>query len=240
MRGVDLTVRRGEVLGLAGLVGAGRTELARLIFGAARADRGDMTLAGRPFAPRSPADAIRAGVALVPEERRSEGLIIGKSVVFNLGLTVLPTLTLSRWLPLLRMRHRAAWARRTAEQLRIKTASVHQPVVRLSGGNQQKVVIGKWLARRPDLLILDEPSRGVDVGARAEIHRLIRERAAEGAGVIVISSEAEELPGLCDRILVMAEGKLVAALRGPEITRQASGQASYRHADKESAATLSA
>ena len=240
VRGVDLTVRRGEVLGLAGLVGAGRTELARLIFGAARADRGDMTLAGRPFAPRSPADAIRAGVALVPEERRSEGLIIGKSVVFNLGLTVLPTLTLSRWLPLLRMRHRAAWARRTAEQLRIKTASVHQPVVRLSGGNQQKVVIGKWLARRPDLLILDEPSRGVDVGARAEIHRLIRERAAEGAGVIVISSEAEELPGLCDRILVMAEGKLVAALRGPEITRQASGQASYRHADKESAATLSA
>ena len=166
VRDVSFSLRRGEVLGLAGLVGAGRSELARLIFGADRPDRGQMTLAGKPFRPRSPADAMRAGVGLVPEERRSQGLVIEKSVAFNLGLTLRQSSQLAPWLPLLRMRHRAAWARRTAERFRVKTASVDSPVGRLSGGNQQKVLIGKWLVRNPRLLILDEPSRGVDVGAR--------------------------------------------------------------------------
>lgn len=231
VRDVSFSVRRGEVLGLAGLVGAGRSELARMIFGADRPDRGQMTLAGKDFSPRSTADAMRAGIGLAPEERRSQGLVIGKSVAFNLGLAMRPALQLAPWLPLLRMRHRAAWAKRTAEQFRVKTVSVDTPVVRLSGGNQQKVLIGKWMARSPKLLILDEPSRGVDVGARAEIHRLIRERAAEGMAAIVISSDAEELPGLCDRVIVMVEGQLAAELFGAGITREAIVQSSYRHGE---------
>lgn len=227
VRDVSFSLRRGEILGLAGLVGAGRSELARLIFGADRRDRGEIILAGKTSTPRSPADAMRAGVGLVPEERRSQGLVIEKSVAFNLGLTMRQNSQLAPWLPLLRMRHRAAWAKRTAERFRVKTASVDAPVVRLSGGNQQKVLIGKWVVRNPQLLILDEPSRGVDVGARAEIHRLIRERATEGTAVMVISSDAEELPGLCDRVIVMSEGRLVAELVGASATREAIVHASY-------------
>jgi ribose transport system ATP-binding protein len=215
------------VLGLAGLVGAGRSELVRLLFGADRPESGRIVLDGRPFAPRSPAQARAAGIGLVPEERRSEGLVLGKSVAFNLGLAVLPQFRKARLWPVLDMKRRRAWARDMVRSLTIKAASVDSPVDRLSGGNQQKVVIGKWLARRPRLLILDEPSRGVDVGARGEIHRIIRDRAAEGVAVIVISSEAEELPGLCDRVLVMSEGRIVRELTGDEITREEIVHASY-------------
>lgn len=228
---VSFDLHRGEVLGLAGLVGAGRSETARMIFGADRLHGGEMTLEGKPYRPRSPVDAMEAGLGLVPEERRSEGLILEKSLAFNIGLTNLEALRVSALLPLLRMGKRTSQAEELVRRLLVKTPSTAIPVGRLSGGNQQKVAIAKWLARRLKILILDEPSRGVDVGARAEIHRIIRELAAEGLSTIVISSDAEELPGLCDRVVVMCEGVIAGELLGSGITREAILHASYAHAE---------
>jgi ABC-type sugar transport system ATPase subunit len=181
------------------------------------------------YRPRSPVDALEAGFGLVPEERRSEGLILEKSLAFNISLTNLGALQISPLLPLLRMGKRTAQAEELVRRLLVKTPSTAIPVGRLSGGNQQKVAIAKWLARVLKILILDEPSRGVDVGARAEIHRIIRDLAANGLATIVISSDAEELPGLCDRVLVMCEGRIVAELNGAAITREAILHASYAH-----------
>jgi ribose transport system ATP-binding protein len=229
VRGVNLTARGGEVLGLAGLVGAGRTELARLIFGADRPRSGTMTLDGRPYQPRDPADAVKQGVVLVPEERRSEGLVLEKSVAFNLNLPALEALRFSSLLPLTSPARGRARAAEVARRLQVKTPSMDTPVRQLSGGNQQKIVIGKWLTGSPRLVILDEPSRGVDVGARAEIHNIIRDLADQGAAVIVISSDDEELPGLCDRVLVMVEGRISGELRGNSITREAIMHLSYAH-----------
>ena len=227
VRGVDLKLHAGEVLGLGGLVGAGRTELARLIFGADRADGGLMELDGRPYGPRSPARALKAGVGYVPEERRADGLLLSKSIAFNLSLANLNSLILSPAVPLVSSRKRRTLAEETIRALAIKAEGPAQPAGRLSGGNQQKVVIGRWLARRPKVLILDEPTRGVDVGARAEIHRLIRRLAVEGMAVLAISSEPDELPDLCDRVLVMAEGRIVKELTGNAVTREEIVAASY-------------
>ena len=224
---VSFDLQKGEVLGLTGLVGSGRTELVRIIFGADKPDSGTMTLEDRAYSPGSPADAVNLGVGFVPEERRAEGLFAGKSVAFNLTIANLLDLRIQPWLPLLDGRRRAGMAKEIGSRLRVKAASIDTLVDHLSGGNQQKIVIGKWLVRNPKLLILDEPSRGVDVGARAEIHGIIRELVAQGMSVIVISSEAEELPELCDRVLVMAEGKIVQELRGETITRDAIVHASY-------------
>ncbi len=228
VRGVTFSLRRGEVLGLTGLVGAGRSELVRLIYGADRPHAGAMTLDGDRFSPRTPRDAVRSGIGLVPEERRSEGLVLGRGIAFNMALpangrfarTTLPTLS---------FRRRTRWAEGLAERLGIRAATVEAPVRGLSGGNQQKVVIGRWIDRDLRILILDEPSRGVDIGARGEIHRLIRELASGGLSVIVVSSEAEELPGLCDRVLVMAEGVIAGEFEGDAIARDALVAASYRH-----------
>jgi len=225
VRGVSLTLRRGEVLGIGGLVGAGRSELARLIYGADRPDAGTMSLEGQPFAPRSPAAAVKAGLGLVPEERRTEALFLSKSVAFNLQLTNMDKMGALG--PLLSFKKRETLALQIVRDLAVKTQSPDTPVGRLSGGNQQKVVIGRWLLRAPKILILDEPTRGVDIGARGEIHRLIRQLAAQGMAVLVISSEPDELPDLCDRVLVMAEGRMVAEFTGPEVTRQAIVSASY-------------
>ena len=228
---VDFDLHRGEVLGLGGLVGAGRTELARLVYGADRISAGSMTLGGRPFAPRNPRDAVKAGIGLVPEERRSEGLLLTKSVAFNLQIANLSRVVHGPLFPIVDARRRAALSREMVGNLAIKTPSIDTEVGRLSGGNQQKVVIGRWLSRQPRLLILDEPTRGVDIGARAEIHRLVRQVAADGMSVLVISSEPEELPDLCDRVLVMAEGHLVAELEGAALTREAVIAASYAAAN---------
>lgn len=233
VRGVSFELRRGEVLGIGGLVGAGRSELARLLFGADRPDRGTMMLEGRPFAPRSPAQAVRAGLGLVPEERRSEGLVLTKSVAFNLSLANLKAIVAGPASPLISARRRQAQALACIRSLAIKTEGPETPVGRLSGGNQQKVVIGRWLQSAPKVLILDEPTRGVDVGARAEIHRLIRELAARGMAVLVISSEPDELPDLCDRVLVMNEGRIVGALEGSALTRSAIIAASYGRAEQD-------
>lgn len=227
VNGVSFELRQGEVLGIGGLVGAGRSELARLIYGADRADWGSMTFRGKPYAPKSPQAAVAAGLGLVPEERRTEGLFLTKSVAFNLGLVNLDKLVLGRRVPLLSRKSQSSLARETMKLLSIKTASVDSPVGRLSGGNQQKVVIGRWLQRAPHVLILDEPTRGVDIGARAEIHRQIRELAAAGMAVLVISSEPDELPDLCDRVLVMAEGLIVREMSGASISRSAIVEASY-------------
>ena len=227
VRDVSLSLHRGEVLGIGGLVGAGRTELARLLYGADRPDGGKMTLEGRAYAPASPAAAVSAGLGLVPEERRTEGLILTKSVAFNVGLANLHKVVFSRHLPLLRSQAQSNLAKDTIAALSIKSQGPNTPVGRLSGGNQQKVVIGRWLQRAPKVLILDEPTRGVDIGARAEIHRQIRDLAAGGMAVLVISSEPDELPDLCDRVLVMAEGRLVRELSGESVSRKAIVEASY-------------
>ena len=236
VRNVSFDLRKGEVLGLGGLVGAGRSELARMLFGADRPDSGEMRLEGRPFAPRSPSQAVKAGIGFVPEERRAEGLILAKSVGLNLGLANLKSIIVSPMLPLISGRRRDALVSRTIQQLAIKGASGDTPVGRLSGGNQQKVVIGRWLQSKPKVLILDEPTRGVDVGARAEIHRLIRGLARQGMAVLVISSDPEELPDLCDRVLIMAEGRIVGELAGGALTRHAIISASYAGITEQSVA----
>ncbi|MCX5517457.1 sugar ABC transporter ATP-binding protein [Kaistia defluvii] len=227
VNGVSFELRQGEVLGIGGLVGAGRTELARLIYGADRADSGVMTLDGASFSPSNPTEAVKAGLGLVPEERRSEGLLLTKSVAFNLQIANLANIVRSPVLPLIDRRKREALSLEIVRDLAVKTPSIDTPVGRLSGGNQQKVVIGRWLLRAPKVLILDEPTRGVDIGARGEIHRLVRELAARGMAVIVISSEPDELPDLCDRVLIMVEGRIVRALEGADITRNAIVEASY-------------
>ncbi|TCR87786.1 sugar ABC transporter ATP-binding protein [Rhizobium sp. BK376] len=227
VKDVSFDLHRGEVLGIGGLVGAGRTELVRLIYGADRADSGAMTLEGKPFLPKSPVQAVKAGLGLVPEERRADGLLLSKSVAFNLQLANLLNIIRNPALPLIDYRRRENLSAQIVRDLSVKTQSIETPVGLLSGGNQQKVVIGRWLLRQPKILILDEPTRGVDIGARADIHRLIRNLAARGMAVIVVSSEPDELPDLCDRVLVMAEGRIVRELTGAGITRNAIVEASY-------------
>ena len=199
VRNASFTLHEGEVLGLAGLVGAGRSELVRMIYGADRPEAGQILMRGKPITIRSPYDAVRQGIVLVPEERRSQGLLLDKTVAFNINIPRVSSLRRVSWLPLISLRRANARAQEIVQRLQVKTRSVDTPVRNLSGGNQQKVVIGKWLTEPVKVIILDEPSRGVDVGARGDIHAIVRSLAAQGAGVIVISSEVEELPGLCDR-----------------------------------------
>jgi ribose transport system ATP-binding protein len=207
------------VLGLAGLVGAGRTELARLIFGADRAASGTITLEGRPFAPRGPHEAIARGVALVPEERRSQALLLRESLAVNVNLA---TIGRNRWrthLPLLSSRKARAAARDMVSRFAIKASSVAQPVSGLSGGNQQKVVVSRYVRTGPSVLILDEPTVGVDVGARAELYEIIRTLASTGTSVLMISSDFEEF-AICDRVAVMREGRITAVVDGSLATKE--------------------
>ncbi|MET0819682.1 MAG: sugar ABC transporter ATP-binding protein [Aeromicrobium sp.] len=203
---VSFDIGRGEIVGLAGLVGAGRTELARLIVGADAPQAGAMTMDGERFAPSSPHEALVDGVALVPEERRSQGLVLADTVVANLNMAAIGAER--RLLRPFRPRASTVSAQRMIERFGIKVRSEKQNVVDLSGGNQQKVVVGKYVVTGPKLLILDEPTVGVDVGARAEIYGLIRSLADEGMSVLVISSDFEEF-AICDRVLVMRSGRLV-------------------------------
>jgi ABC-type sugar transport system ATPase subunit len=204
---VSFAVRAGEIVGLAGLVGSGRTEVARSIFGADHFDRGEILIEGQTVTITSPRDAIRRGIGLVPEDRKQQGLVLGLAVRENITLPSLGGLVR---LGFVQLGEEQEVARRFVDALRIRTPSLEQKVVNLSGGNQQKVVIAKWLALRPKVLILDEPTRGVDVGAKAEVHHLIAELAAQGVAVLMISSELPEILGMSDRILVMREGRIVA------------------------------
>jgi ribose transport system ATP-binding protein len=226
---VSLRVAPGEILGLAGLMGAGRSETARLIFGAERPEAGEVLLDGRPVKFAGPHEAIKRGIALVPEERRSQGLVLERSVAFNYGLPNLPDLRRLRALPFVSAGREADRAREMVERLSVKTASVRTPVGRLSGGNQQKVLIGRWLVERTKVLILDEPSRGVDIGARAEIHAAIARLAAEGMAVLVISSEVEELVAVCHRVTVLVEGRVSGELEGDDINPESILRLCYAH-----------
>jgi ribose transport system ATP-binding protein len=207
---LSFQVRAGEIVGVAGLVGAGRSEMLRVLFGVDRPVSGTIRIQGRPIALRSPSDAIAAGVALVPEDRKQQGLVLEMSVRENIGLPGL-------W----RNRLPAAWLNRTAERqasgqmierLRVRTASDRLAVQYLSGGNQQKVVIGKWLSLGPRVLMMDEPTRGIDVGAKHEIYRLMEELAQQGVAVLFVSSEMEEILNMSDRALVMHEGRIAGEL----------------------------
>jgi rhamnose transport system ATP-binding protein len=210
-----LTVRRGEIVGLAGLVGAGRTELARVLFGLAPVDSGVVQLGGASYRPDSPAAAIAAGVAYLPEDRRRHGVVLELPVDANLTLASLRSISHRG---LIDRAEEARVAGDLVSALGIKTPSLSSPVSHLSGGNQQKVALGRWLVRPPRLLLLDEPTQGVDVGAKAEIHRLIGELAAQGMGVLLISSELPEVLGMSDRVIVMRAGRTTAAFARGDAT----------------------
>ena len=215
---VSLTVRRGEVLGVAGLVGAGRTELAEAICGIAPLRGGRVSLDGRVLTIASPRDAIRQGLCLVPEDRRRHGVIDALSVRQNITL---PALASYARAGLVRRRAEAGAARDSVDLLRVKAASIETRVATLSGGNQQKVVLGKWMALRPEVIVFDEPTQGVDVGGKAEIHQMIRGLADGGAAVMLISSDLEEIVALSDRVAVMHDGRITGLLDRASCTPEA-------------------
>jgi rhamnose transport system ATP-binding protein len=218
VRQVSLSVREGEIVGLAGLVGAGRTELARILFGLTPADAGEIHLRGRPVVIDSPACAVQHGIAYVPEDRRRHGVILDMGVAPNASLAILRRLaTLVGWIDFAEER---TLAEKFVRRLAIKTASVDAPVGELSGGNQQKVALARWLATEPAVLILDEPTQGVDVGAKAEIHRLMGELAEQGLAILMISSELPEILGMSDRIVVMHARTVSGVLDRAEATQE--------------------
>jgi rhamnose transport system ATP-binding protein len=224
---VSFEVRAGEVVALAGLVGAGRSEVARAIFGIDRYDAGSVRVSGQPLRRGSPTAAMTAGVGFVPEDRRQNGLVMELATADNIALASLSRLR-RRGLLLASIERRFAldWAKR----LQVKFGRLSNPVSSLSGGNQQKVVLAKWLSRQPRVLIVDEPTRGIDIGTKSEVHRLLSSLADDGVAVLMISSELPEVLSVADRILVVREGRLVAALTHAEASEEriiaaATGQA---------------
>ncbi len=215
---VSLAVRAGEIVGLAGLVGSGRSEVARAIFGADGLDDGEVLVEGTPVRIRRPRDASRHGIAMLPESRKDQGLVMLRSVRENVTVTSLKDFSTAGYVHRRRERTRT---RELERELDVRAASIEAPVVTLSGGNQQKVLFAKWLVRPPKILIADEPTRGVDVGAKRQIHELIVRLAADGMAVLLISSEVEEVLGLAHRVLVMRRGRLVAEFEGEEATDEA-------------------
>jgi galactofuranose transport system ATP-binding protein len=215
VRDASFSVRRGEIVGFAGLLGAGRTETARLVFGVDRMKSGAMSLEGRPYAPSRTADAVAAGMGFCSEDRKVEGIVPEMSVAENMTLAMLPRISRKGVVDERRQRE---IVNHYIKSLKIKCTGPDQRIRELSGGNQQKVLLARWLAMNPKLLILDEPTRGIDVGAKAEIQRLIRSLAAEGLAVIMISSELEEVAEGADRIFVIRDGVVVAEVDGKLVT----------------------
>jgi ABC-type sugar transport system ATPase subunit len=215
---VSLELRKGEVVGITGLVGAGRTELLRLIFGADRADSGRLFLHNKEIEIRSPMDAIRHGICLLTEDRKREGLILAHSIEDNFGL---PNLSrFSKWGWMLRQQERKRLSR-FASELSIKFASSKSSVQHLSGGNQQKIVMAKWLETNAEIIMLDEPTRGVDIAAKREIYVLIHQLASAGKSILMVSSEFPEILGVCHRTLVMRAGKIAGEIINAEgVTEQ--------------------
>ena len=207
---VSLDLRQGEIVGVAGLEGAGVQTLFDVLFGLRRLDGGAMTLDGAGYRPRSSADAIRYSIASIPADRRTDGLMMNRSVGENAVMVIIDRLRSALWFVSDAAIHRAA--QRFIERFRIRAPSAETEVSTLSGGNQQKVVLAKWLALKPKILLLNDPTRGIDVGAKAEVHDVVREFAAEGVSVLVWSSESDELLGLCDRILILVNGRLAQEL----------------------------
>ncbi|MCR4402341.1 MAG: sugar ABC transporter ATP-binding protein [Firmicutes bacterium] len=216
---ISFALKAGEIVGITGLMGSGRTELARAIFGLDPVDSGKVKVLGRPISIRGPEDAIRNGFGFVTEDRRNEGFIADKPIRMNIVLASLHKFTKWGWWVDEKAQERAA--ERQISNLRIATPDSRRWVKYLSGGNQQKVVIGKWLEAEPKIFILDEPTRGVDVGAKAEIHEIMNGLAQKGAAILMISSELQEVLGMSDRILVMRNGRLIADLKRDEATQEA-------------------
>lgn len=215
---VSFTVRAGEIVGLAGLVGAGRSEIARAVFGVDRYDSGTVTLSGAAVPPHDPRSAIKAGMAFIPEDRRKQGLVTEASIAHNIAGVIRGRLsTLGLLPPGAENKAAGPWAGR----LEVKTSALDMDAATMSGGNQQKVVIAKWLASKPTLLIIDEPTRGIDVGTKAEVHRLLSELAGQGLAILMISSELPEVLGMADRVLVVCEGRLTADIPRNEATPEA-------------------
>jgi ABC-type sugar transport system ATPase subunit len=218
VKDVSFEVRKGEVLGIFGLMGAGRTELLQTVFGLhPKTSTGEICMEGRPVKINSPQDAIAAGLALAPEDRKAEGVVLGLSVAHNTTLSCLPKI---ERMGLLQPDLERALVETYVGRLRVKTPSIHQSVANLSGGNQQKVVLAKWLATEPKVLLLDEPTRGIDINAKKEIYALIDELAQGGLGVVMVSSELPEILGIADRILVLCEGRVTAEFKRGEATEE--------------------
>jgi ribose transport system ATP-binding protein len=220
VRDVSFQVRRGEILGLAGLIGSGRTETLRAIFGADKKDGGEILLGNPPraVAIHEPADAVRAGIGMVPEDRKQDGLLLAQSIRVNTTLATLPRHTRhGGWLD---ANAEAATTASICQRLSVRCASLEQAVSELSGGNQQKVVIGRWLARDCSVLLFDEPTRGIDVAAKDMVYQLLRDLAADGKAVVFVSSELTELMVVCDRILVMSAGCIAAEFLPGEWTQE--------------------
>ncbi len=215
---VSFQVRKGEILGIAGLMGAGRTEVVESIFGIYPLDQGKIRIRGNPCRIKSPKQAITAGVALITEDRKKTGLVLGMSILDNITLPSTPKLSRGRFL--LQKKKIAGACDEYTHKLRIKMGSPTQAVKSLSGGNQQKVVLAKWLMMKPDILIFDEPTRGIDVGAKAEFYRIITDLAAQGVAIVFISSEMQEILGMCHRIIVMHEGTKTGDLLRAEATQE--------------------
>ena len=219
VRDVSFELRRGEILGFAGLIGAGRTEVARAIFGADRADSGQILVHGRPVRIASPADAVRHGIGYLSEDRKRFGLALGMDVESNIVLASLRRFV--GWLGRINSRLTRSATQRQVTNLAIKTPSLRQKVRNLSGGTQQKVVVGKWLTADTEILIFDEPTRGIDIGAKSEIYRLLNDLARDGKAIIMISSELPEILRMSHRIAVMCEGRITGILPAAEATQEA-------------------
>jgi ribose transport system ATP-binding protein len=218
IRDVGFSVRKGEILGFAGLMGAGRTEVARAVFGADPIDAGEIRVHGRPVSIRSPKDAVRFGIGYLSEDRKQFGLATGMDVASNI---VMPSMRSFTSLGMLLDRRKIdEAAHRYVDRLRIKTPSIHQPVRLLSGGNQQKIVVAKWLLRDCDILFFDEPTRGIDIGAKTEIYKLLDALASQGKAIVMISSELPEILRMSHRVLVMCEGRVTGELSGEEASQE--------------------
>jgi ABC-type sugar transport system ATPase subunit len=232
VRDVSFSVRAGEIVCLAGLVGSGRSETCETIFGARRASGGEVRLRGASVRFRDPSEAISAGLGMAPEDRKDAGLFLTMDVASNISVSVMGRVSDSGWISAAKSE---ALARRFVEELRIVTPSVRKLVGDLSGGNQQKVMLAKWLALNPAVLIVDEPTRGVDVGARAEIYRILRALAAKGIALLVVSSDLPEVLALANRIVVMADGKTVGELNGATADEEAVLRLATQHANASTA-----
>ena len=217
LKDVSFNLNKGEILGISGLVGSGRSEIVRAIFGADRLESGEILINGKKMTIKHPWDAIKKGLALVPEDRKREGLMVNQSIKLNMTITVIDRLARG---PFVRPELEKKNLDYGINLLSVKLASVDNPVSSLSGGNQQKVVLSKWISTGNDILMFDEPTRGIDVGAKKEIYDFLFKLKSEGKSIIVISSEMPEILGLCDRILVMYEGELMGEMDATEATQE--------------------
>ncbi|MCP4400133.1 MAG: sugar ABC transporter ATP-binding protein, partial [bacterium] len=227
---ISFEIRAGEIVGMSGLVGAGRSDVAQAVFGITPTEHGSIRIEGREVAISHPRQAMSLGLAYVPEDRQHQGLFMSMSITQNTSISTLPALAAKGWVSEQAERR---VTREFVERLRILLRNIDQPIRELSGGNQQKVVLSRWLLTKPKVIILDEPTRGIDVGAKAEVHRLMGDLAAQGIGVFMISSELPEILAMSDRVLVMHEGRLTANLSKQEMSSErimaaATGQTSQR------------